>query len=501
MATELTISSIVSQGIKALKRLVEELEDDIDTHANSHSLASSYLSRFKLWVGSLGAHRPSGTRSLEHKLRDASLIRDHIVSLLRDLCGSIDHARRVISEDYRSGNNEQRNERSESINDELAELFYSDDEDANDLSELEQALGRISNTINCLLRLSATIRNPAPHDHFQSRAVDLIRAYEPRYKDHIKHKFVNPDEALVDRLAKSMARRREYFRYREAHVTRVAAGMDKVEAGEDPDGAQSERRTISTAISSLPNYLKDGTAVAAGVDELDELDEVRSLASQATSYAATEADSGEPRVPEMPAEFSKEEVSKCPFCHVFISIQARYDWKKHVFRDLQPYNCLEIDCSMPNHQFERRAEWAEHMRREHWKVWRCSLGCENTAPFDNVAELKDHLQTVHAEDILHNLEGQISLSTSFTSCIPGSSRACGPCPVCAKVNIISEQHYLSHVGTHLEQLALFILPRLEYEGEDKSNNEDGEVPHDSEEGTSSQDDDKLSVQGAGLTAQ
>lgn len=239
-------------------------------------------------------------------------------------------ARHVISEEYLSANSEQRNEETEAVNDELAELFYSDDEDADDQSELEQALGRMSNTVNCLLRLSATIRNPAPHDHFKARATHLIRAYEPRYKDHIKHKFVNPNEALVDRLAKSMTRRREYFRYREEHVTRLAAGMDKVEAGEDFDGAQSERRTVSTAISSLPNEFKDrGTAGATTVDDWDELDEVRSLASQATSYAATESDldSGAPRVPEMPSEFYKEEVSKCPFCHVFVSIQTRYDWK------------------------------------------------------------------------------------------------------------------------------------------------------------------------------
>ncbi|KAK1777271.1 hypothetical protein QBC45DRAFT_417134 [Copromyces sp. CBS 386.78] len=481
MATEVRISSLVSQGIKALKQLVKELEENIDTHTNSHSLASSYLSRFKVWAGSIGAHRPSGTKSLEYKLRDASLIRDHIVSLLKDLCGSIDHARHVISKDYLSGNGEAQCEGNESTNDELAELFYSDDEDCNDLSELEQALGRILNTINCLLRLSATIRNPAPHDHFKSRATDLIRAFEPRYKDHIKYKFVNPDEALVDRLAKSMVRRREYFRYREAHVTRLAAGMDKVEAGEDLDGAQSERRTISTAISSLPDFLKGGTAVAAGVDDLDELDDVRSLASQATSYAATEIDSGEPRVPEMPAEFYREEVSKCPFCHVFISIQTRYEWKKHVFRDLQPYNCLEIDCSMPNHQFERRSEWAEHMRREHWQTWHCSLGCENSA-FANAAEFNDHLKSAHREEI-----GQKSLSTSLTSCsIPDPSRACGPCPVCAKVNITSEKHYLSHVGTHLEQLALFILPRLEYEGEDQYEDDESEALHDdSEEETGS----------------
>ena len=218
------------------------------------------------------------------------------------------------------------------INDELAELFYSDDEDADssDPSELDQALGRVANTINCLFRLSVTIRNPAPYDHFKSRAVELITAFKPRYKDHIRQKFINPNEVLVNRLAISMVRRREYFRYREEHVTRLASGIDEVEAEEDrnPDGAQSERRTISTAISSLPGFLKDSaTDVTTCTDDFDQLDEVQSVFSEATSYAATDAGSGEPRIPRMPAGFYKDEVSKCPFCHVFISVRSRYDWK------------------------------------------------------------------------------------------------------------------------------------------------------------------------------
>ncbi|KAK3493374.1 hypothetical protein B0T13DRAFT_50138 [Neurospora crassa] len=485
MTTEPKISLLVTQAIKGLRGMAQELVDDVDTHANSHSLASSYLSRFKLWAGSLGAHRPSGTKSLEYKLRDASLIRNHILSLLRDLCGSIDHARGVIATDYTAGNDTKLDEGSDSIDDsiddELAGLFYSDDEEANNLSELDQALGRVSNTINNLLRLSATIRNPAPHDHFKSKAVDLIRAYEPRYKDHIKHRFANLGEVLVDRLAKSMTRRREYFRYREEHVTRLAAGMDKIEAGEDHDEAQSERRTISTAISSLPDHLKDHAVVATGGDDFEKLDDVRSLASQATTYAATEAESGELRVPETPVEFQKGEAAKCPFCHVFVSIPTRYDWKKHVFRDLQPYNCLENDCPMPNHQFERRSEWAEHMRRQHWKVWHCPLGCLDAITFSNVAELNHHLHSTHGQDVSASLDerGRIPSGTRFASCVPDFSKACGPCPVCVEVNITSEKHYVSHVGAHLKQLALFVLPRLEYEGDESNKDEDNEVSNDS----------------------
>lgn len=90
MTTQVPISSLSAQGISALKALVETLEEEREADPDTRSLVSSLLTRFKLWVGNLGAHRASGTRSLKYKLRDASMLRNHVVSLLQDLCVSID---------------------------------------------------------------------------------------------------------------------------------------------------------------------------------------------------------------------------------------------------------------------------------------------------------------------------------------------------------------------------------------------------------------------------
>lgn len=46
----------------------------------------SLVSRFKMWAGSLGAHRPHGHRSLEYRLSGSPVVRDHVVSLLEDIC-------------------------------------------------------------------------------------------------------------------------------------------------------------------------------------------------------------------------------------------------------------------------------------------------------------------------------------------------------------------------------------------------------------------------------
>lgn len=76
------IPALVAGNLNGLGRMCELLESQAQP---SQSLAQSYLARFKLWAGSLGAHRTSGTRSLEYRLRDASSIRKHLVSLLQEL--------------------------------------------------------------------------------------------------------------------------------------------------------------------------------------------------------------------------------------------------------------------------------------------------------------------------------------------------------------------------------------------------------------------------------
>ncbi|KAK3946882.1 hypothetical protein QBC32DRAFT_387273, partial [Pseudoneurospora amorphoporcata] len=452
------ISSLVSRGFSTLKSLIETLEDGIETEEESIALASSHLERFRLWVGSLGAHRESGPRSLEYKLRDASLIRKHIVTLLQDLCSSVDQGKTRSLKNFLPllQTNDDKD-----IDDELAELFYGGDKDAIHRPELAQALGRIGHAVDCLLRLSATIRHPAPHDRFKFRAgAELIEAFQPLDKDHIRQKFVQLDEPLVDRLATSMAMRRHYFKYREEHANRIARGLEEVEQGLKCDA--SEYTTTQTAISSLPGHLKDNKAIStstetsatACADEFSDFDDMRSQ----TSYAPTEANSSELRVPRIPPEYV-DGPFKCPYCHMIIAIETRHEWKKHVFRDLQPYTCLAKTCTIPNQQFSRRSEWVTHMEREHWRVWHCSLqGCTD-ASFDNLEQFLEHNQSAHGGELA--FFGLRSQSNIHASSVRDKSKARGQCPLCPGVQLGSERDYTSHVGRHLENLALFALPRVD----------------------------------------
>lgn len=77
------IPSLVAAGLSGLNQLLVALA--ACGLPSTVATVESHLSRFKLWAGSLGAHRISGTRSLEYRLRDASSIRKHLTSLLEDL--------------------------------------------------------------------------------------------------------------------------------------------------------------------------------------------------------------------------------------------------------------------------------------------------------------------------------------------------------------------------------------------------------------------------------
>lgn len=83
--TEGQIAALVFRAISSFEILLSTLK----TRLAENATATSHFARFKLWVGSMGAHRSSGGRSLEYRLRDASAVKGQIVSLLKDLDDSI----------------------------------------------------------------------------------------------------------------------------------------------------------------------------------------------------------------------------------------------------------------------------------------------------------------------------------------------------------------------------------------------------------------------------
>ena len=78
-----SIPASVCNGLQSFKGLIGVSNLTLA----QESTALSHLARFRLWAGSLGAHRLSGYRSLEYRLRDASSLHRRVISLLRDFNG------------------------------------------------------------------------------------------------------------------------------------------------------------------------------------------------------------------------------------------------------------------------------------------------------------------------------------------------------------------------------------------------------------------------------
>ncbi|PTB56173.1 hypothetical protein M431DRAFT_481612 [Trichoderma harzianum CBS 226.95] len=434
--------------------LFETFSESLSSSQAECSTTRSHLARFRLWAGSLGAHRSSGGRSLEYRLRDSSFVRNHIISLLQELVSSID-------EGIELANTESDDKKALDDADLDLELYFQSD-DADEQSEITNILGDIGHIIDCLLRLSITIRNPARHDQFNSRAgADTVSSYSEWDMKHIREKFDRLDGKLVDRLAMAMSRRRQYIKYREEHSKKLAHGLlDEPGEGEN----------ATTIASSIPKKLKDeeNTAIFTKMDALlDNMSEV-----SGTSYANSIAANNELRVPSIPREYI-DGPFLCPICHTLIIINDRNSWK-----DLQPYVCLFDNCSSPSQVYQRRKDWVAHMKQEHWVSWSCSFGCSKS--FRSQESFEEHVTTIHGQ----NFES-IDLQAVLNLCrFPNDTNTVGICPFCFDYEIKSDKSYQSHVGDNLERLALFVLPKTLYDDDSDGGDDDSDIETQSRGGDS-----------------
>ncbi|CAG1974790.1 hypothetical protein QX201_010103 [Fusarium graminearum] len=389
--------------------------------------------RFKIWSGNMGAHS-EGRRSLQYRLRDASHLQKQVMSLLDELSELLGDAFLIVS-----------GERIPWDRVEDDEEFPQDTESESDSefgdmpgTEVAQIAQNVSDVVNCLLRLSVAIRNPAPHDRFMSFSSSEASHYEPFDIQHVKNKFGEIEPFLADRLGKAISRRREYFKYRESHHLKLKQGLDSVEE----DGAES------TVASSLPLHAK---AAGFNLDAMDEDGASNSGLTQ-TSFASSRADSDKLSVPPLPKE-AEDGPFECPFCYMMITASSIDSWKRHVLADLRPYVCLWEDCTAPGMEFTRRYEWMLHEMQNHRKAYNCPCSCGMT--FRVRSQCKDHINKTHPKTFpTSQLDTMIDLNAR-----PMNEKEGSICPLCQE-NISSMKDYQRHVGRHQEQLALFALPSL-----------------------------------------
>ncbi|KAG8529093.1 uncharacterized protein KY384_005728 [Bacidia gigantensis] len=302
----------------------------------------------------------------------------------------------------------------------------SDSEDATQaLDELRQSTATI---IDCLFQMSMLVRKPAQHDAILKSRRAEVAAYEPFDYNHVREKYPKSDDLIVQRLGHALTRRRKYLKYRERHAMKLMQGIDKVtwnlEGESNVEGTVSLLSdTIATNLEEKNIHFDEG-ASDSGVTQ--------------TSYAQTLQGGGDITIPRPPKASKDKRPFECPYCHIVITISGTKSWNRHVFQDLQPYVCMLPNCTTPDKLYATRHEWLHHLKSAH------------------AADIAG--DTIPASSPLHR----------FT------------CVLC-QADFALEKVYERHVARHLQELALFILPRNDDDISDGETQSGGSEAHSSDE--------------------
>jgi len=348
------------------------------------------------------------------------------------------------------------------------------------MSELDELLKSCTDTVTSLFRSSVLIRSATTRDRYAKAAAAQGMPFNPHFDiDHVEHKFPRLDQAdwLKKRLGIADTQRRQYLRYCREHRQRIGAEKRTVEADDGArdnritrtnDHQSSVRQTKESYVSSRPpSTLAVTNASTLNAAALHSLDEVSDEAQSQTSYATSlgvDGDSGCLRVPTMPENAKSGLPFECPYCWTIQTVTNSRKWKKHVFQDLRPYVCTFESCDLK--VFADRSSWFNHELQAHRVEWCCPF-CPHP-PFQSLKSFKGHLAGRHAQ--LFSKDHLEPLTEACKNSVDKFSPHA--CPFCEEWStnldyanpgqtnlVVTLAQFQHHVGSHMEQLALFALPR------------------------------------------
>ncbi|KAH6651178.1 hypothetical protein F5144DRAFT_78951 [Chaetomium tenue] len=441
--------------------------------------------RFRVWCGNLGALQQSFA-SLDYRLRESPVILSSVGGLLQQLRSNLTENQTRF--------------------DDLSDESTDDSEDDNGSTagqrhELTMRLSSIVDLVKKLYELGFKIRDPRlrPSSSKANRyrevdsdtGVDLFDVFPEFDQQHVGALFKSlrqgkgpPPAAaaenldyLVPRLAASITLRRRHFRYWEKHGKKLSLHsiprIKPVEATENSrpvsQGQRGEMPQPSRALGTdEPKTLMSMTEATKYQDNLDDMTEKGTVVSYAST--ALDADGHRLELPPPPPEALGGKDFVCPYCSVICPARS------HVLYDLQPYVCTYQDCPESSQLYRSRRQWVDHESSRHRRLHRCYEHPEML--YKSPDQLKHHLQRDHAGR-LTNEQMDSLVELSGVSVLDELSH----CPICLESAPFAKglENHLAH---HLEQFAMFALPRSAEAGASTTDKPDsqrmGEGSRDSE---------------------
>ena len=165
-------------------------------------------------------------------------------------------------------------------------------------------------------------------------------------------------------------------------------------------------------------------------------------------------------------------------------------FRKHVYRDIQPYVCTQAACQEDDKLYDSQYTWYTHEAQAHRREWYCNRCLK---PFDCKGRFSIHLRDTHRLTRDFEIEAMLDMCGREKE-TPDMCIICGVSLTVEKVR--------KHLGQHMLDIALFTLPypvadenpKIPIEGMDTSGNSVLEL--DSNPDHSSDSDGSYSVPGS-----
>jgi hypothetical protein len=284
------------------------------------------------------------------------------------------------------------------------------------------------------------------------------------YINIIREKYPKAKTDLVERLGEANWQRHLTIRKKlEASAKEVPRAEEEI----------SVAKPLFHPISTFQDY---GLETSLSTPNIRADASVASHSSFRTS--ATEGSMDSLRVLEMPLAVKLGVQFKCQICGKSVrGIKDRYQWKYatphvtssfsvlsltldrlHVFADLEAYICTFQECEHSIDTFPSRELWAAHEFSVHrkTKTWACP---KCSAEFPESHLWKKHVLTQHPE-WWQSKHGAVSYGPELDAASKAAERYQDrECPFCFKITSGKQRDFVSHVGKHMEAIALAALPK------------------------------------------
>ncbi|KAL7912177.1 hypothetical protein GGI35DRAFT_492123 [Trichoderma velutinum] len=431
---------------KSFVGLIRYLEDNEVPNVISSSEITDALERFALWAGNLGALRePTSKLSLDYRLAEAPEIRNQIHRQLDYLLEAIDDVATVVQERQADHDITE-----DDINVEYFDAL--DDPQDGPSEEIRMNVELISESLKTLFRI-AVLRAIHFSNFTFSHTFDI---------DYVEEKYpklkTKEQSWLAERLGKAIARRRQFIKYCRDHRDRLALDDENIEA-------ESATTVIQSSKATTLQLEKIQTESNFAVDDYE--DDVVSILSTSTTTDVLST-LALPRL----VDLSKDgEAFECPICFTLKSLKGEQSWRLHAFNDLKPYSCTIGGAECDSLAFQDRNSWFQHELDCHRSQYACSLCAD--ALFRKRANLRSHISNSHGQFPEHQLK--IMEDAGRTPPINFEAHSCPFCDdwsvaLQTKGKLKSQEiegqsirvrpdRFKRHVAAHLEQLAIFAIPR------------------------------------------